>query len=154
MKREIELKRMEEQAKGTTCAALAINITKSNLTRKEKRKFEKEGFVFAINRINSHLLMNYTQEARLKDLRKKLRVGKEILKRRKVTLQYIRVVPSAVEISIDEAINLIKADYSHRNYSCSNIGKAIRRGIRIQLANHTLQMVGVGIDANLVLGVV
>lgn len=153
MKRETKITKAKEQAKSTSSAAIGINVTKLNLVTKEKSKLVREGFNFATGR-NNHLVMNYSQNARIRDLRGKILNKKKLLKTKKVTLQYIRAIPNKVEISIDEAIDLIEEDSSHRKYTRNDIRKAIDRGIKIQLVNHTLQMVGVGADANSVLEVV
>ena len=67
---------------------------------------------------------------------------------KKVTLCYIRSLRlSSKKIPLDEAIDMIKADRSHSKYTRQAIKKAIEKGVRIQLVNHTLQMIGVGFDS-------
>ena len=65
-----------------------------------------------------------------------------------VTIKFIRFENKTQKITIEEAIDLLKADPSHRKYTRDKIKSALERGVKMQLDNSTLQMVGVGYDAD------
>lgn len=63
-----------------------------------------------------------------------------------VTVRFIRFENKTQKVTIEEAIDLLKADPSHRIYTREKIKAALERGTLMQLDNSTLQMVGVGYD--------
>ena len=67
--------------------------------------------------------------------------------KKEVTLCYIRSILDRKEkINIEAAIDMIEVDPSHSKYTRDKIKKTLKKGVRIQLDNHTLQIVGVGYD--------
>jgi len=65
-----------------------------------------------------------------------------------VTVRFIRFENKTQKISVEEAIDLLKSDPGHRRYTRDKIREALERGTLMQLENKTLQMVGVGYDAD------
>lgn len=63
-----------------------------------------------------------------------------------VTIRHIRFENKTRKVTIEEAIDILKSDPSHRSYTKEKIKAALERGILMQLDNLTLQMVGVGYD--------
>lgn len=64
-----------------------------------------------------------------------------------VTVRFIRFENKTEKITIEDAIDLLKADPSHSRYTRERIKAVLERGTLIQLDNTTLQMVGIGYNA-------
>ena len=63
-----------------------------------------------------------------------------------VTLRYIRFENKTEKVTLEEAIELLKNDRSHRGYTRDKLKKTLEKGVLMQLDNITLQIVGVGYD--------
>lgn len=65
-----------------------------------------------------------------------------------VTVRFIRFENKTQKITLEEAIDLLKADPSHQRYTRERIKNALERGILMQLDNTTLQIAGVGYNSS------
>lgn len=62
---------------------------------------------------------------------------------RVVSVHYIRSVSNRMEkITLEQAVDMIKTDPAHLKYERTEIENALRKGIKIQLDNYTLQIIG------------
>ena len=66
-----------------------------------------------------------------------------------VTVRFIRFENKTEKITIEEAIDLLKVDHSHRQYTRDYIKQALERGTLMGVTNKTFQIVGVGYDKDL-----
>ena len=63
-----------------------------------------------------------------------------------LTVRFIRFENKTQKVTIEEAINKLKSDPGHQMYTREVLKGALERGVKMQLDNETLQMIGVGYD--------